>query len=681
LGVDRRSCLGLLAATAVVPVLGRAAPSRRIALLFDSLISPFWVAAVERFRAVLGARGWSALEAVSNLDDNRQFQQVQSMIQRGVDGIVIVHTDDKAVIPAIRVANAAGVPMVHFNRPPAASDAYSVAVVADNRKLMDDTVTALMAIARRQGKPDNGGRYKAALLLGDLGDANAVNRRNGFQDAIARQGDLVEVVARVATEWNADKAFAGLTNALQAHPDINLLVTSSDFLTPQIEQALRAAGKWHRSGESGHVLIAGFDGDDNGYAQLAAGYYDVDGVQDLDNEVGLTLSALERMWAGERPPKKLIDPGFVIARETLAGERDRMWGYGAWKAKTAAAQTPAASAAGAGTRSVNGVAPSVAQPGATGVASAAKWTLFVAAFMGFAQALFSLHTLHDVLLAMLPLAILVGGQLLVLLIGQIDLSMTAVMAIGSVVSAAVMTRQAAHFGESAATFLGIAAALAVGAAIGLFNGVCNALLRVPSFIVTLAVMMAGGGVAVWYASTVSDTISIGGLPATFRFLGYGAVAGIPIALLLSVGALAGIHYILSRTVAGRWLYAIGHNAVAARISGVPVQAVTIAAFTASGLCAALAAVIYTSRIETGLPTLGSNMLLDIVGAAVIGGVSLFGGRGSVWMALAGVAFLSVLDKSLQLLGLSLFVVLAVKGSAILIAAVIDAARQRRRRAA
>src|SRR5438034_8243089 len=127
------------------------------------------------------------------------------MIQRGVDGIVIVHTDDKAVIPAIRAANAAGVPMIHFNRPPAPNDAYSVAVVADNRKLMADTVTALMAIARRLG-----GRYKAAILLGDLGDANAVNRRDGFQDAIARHGDLVDVVARVATEWNADKAFAGL---------------------------------------------------------------------------------------------------------------------------------------------------------------------------------------------------------------------------------------------------------------------------------------------------------------------------------------------------------------------------------------------------------------------------------------------------------------------------------------
>src|SRR6202043_1938085 len=144
------------------------------------------------------------LEAVSNQDDNRQFQQVQSMIQRRVDGIIIVHTDDKAVIPAIRAANAAGIPMVHFNRPPAPSDAYSVAVVVDNRKLMDETVTALIGVARRQG-----GLYKAAVLLGDLGDANGVNRRDGIQDAVARHRDIVEVVARVATEWNADKAFAG----------------------------------------------------------------------------------------------------------------------------------------------------------------------------------------------------------------------------------------------------------------------------------------------------------------------------------------------------------------------------------------------------------------------------------------------------------------------------------------
>ena len=661
--LDRRQCLGMLAAAAVAPALVRAEPTRTIALLFDSLISPFWVAAIERLRRSIQARGWSVLEAVSNMDDNRQYEQVQSMIQRKVDGIVIVHTDDKAVIPAIRAANAAGIPMVHFNRPPAPSDAYSVAVVVDNRKLMDDTVSALIDVAQKQG-----GHYKAAVLLGDLGDANGVHRRDGIQDAVSRHGDTVQVVARVATEWNADKAFAGLINALQAHPDINMLITSSDFLTPQIEQALRTAGKWHPAGQPGHVLIAGFDGDDKGYEELATGYYDVDGVQNLDYEVELTLQALDQLWAGERPAKILIDPGFVITQESLIGRQDRMWGYGVWKASAVA------SSGGAVSGSAHGATGAVTTSTSTGTFT---WALLVAALLSVGQAMFSLETWRDVLLALLPLSILVGGQLLVLLMGQIDLSMTAVMAIGSIVSAAVMTRHGAQMGGLGASIAGILVCLALGAGVGLFNGVCNALLRIPSFIVTLAVMMAGNGAAVWYASSVSETTSIGGLPNAFRVIGYGTVGGIPIALLLSIGVLAIIHYVLSRTVAGRWLYAVGHNAEAARISGVPVRGLTIAAFMASGLGAALATVIYTSRIETGTPTLGQNMLLDIIGAAVIGGVSLFGGRGNVWMALGGAAFLCVLDKSLQLFGLSLFIVLAVKGCAIVLAALIDVARSRR----
>lgn len=675
---DRRNLFALLAAVAVAPAMGKSTRGRSIALLFDSLISPFWVAALENFRRQIALRGWSALEAVSNTDDNRQYTQVKSMIERGVDGIVIVHTDDKAVIPAIRAANAAGVPMIHFNRAPAPNDAYSVAVVADNRGLMEQTVTALIDIARHSPR-----RYQAGILLGDLGDANGVNRRDGFNDAIARHGDFIDVVARIATEWNADKAFAGLTNALQAHPDIDFLVTSSDFLAPQMEQALRAARKWHPSGTPGHVLIAGFDGDENGYAQLAAGYYDVDGVQGLDYEVELTLQALERLWAGERVPKLLVDPGFVISRESLQAKREQMWGYDAWKAKTAVAKNQVARARFPGAPTDAPGADSLSSSPSRVPSSAAglTWILILTALAGLAKTLFSVATLHDVLLAMLPLAILVAGEMLVLLIGQIDLSMTAVMAVGSIASASVMTRYASVIGEPGVTTLGVLTFLGIGAAIGLFNGVCNAVLRVPSFIATLTVMMAGSGGAVWYASTVSDTISIGGLPSAFRFVGYGTVMGIPIALILGAGTLTVVHFVLSHTVAGRWVYALGHNTVAARISGVPVREVTIAAFVASGLCAAVAAIIYTSRIETGLPTLGQNMLLDIVGAAVIGGVSLFGGRGTVWMVLTGVAFLCVLDKSLQLLGVSLFVVLAVKGVAILAAAGLDAARARRVRRA
>ena len=80
--------------------------------------------------------GWTILENISNFDDNKQFEQVKAMIGRKVDGILIIQTDSKAVIPAIRAANAANIPMVHFNRPPAESDAYSVAIQADNRKIM-----------------------------------------------------------------------------------------------------------------------------------------------------------------------------------------------------------------------------------------------------------------------------------------------------------------------------------------------------------------------------------------------------------------------------------------------------------------------------------------------------------------------------------------------------------------
>jgi ribose/xylose/arabinose/galactoside ABC-type transport system permease subunit/ABC-type sugar transport system substrate-binding protein len=673
MSIDRRTAVGLMAAAAAWPVLGQVRPQRTVALLFDSLISPFWIASLEAMRHEAARRGWSVLEAVSNMDDNKQYEQVRSMIQRQVDGIIIIHTDDKAVIPAVRAANAAHTPMVHFNRPPAPSDAYSVAVVADNRKLMNDTTCALIEIARRRG-----GLYKTAILLGDLGDANALRRREGFQDAVSRNGDIIKVVSRIATEWNADKAFAGLSNALQANPDINMLVTSSDFLTPQIKQALRLAGKWKTADEPGHILIAGFDGDEQGYEQLAAGYFDVDGVQNLDYEVELAFDALERMWAGEKPPKVLVDPGFVISRQNLPEKRGQMWGYSLWKTKPGAEGSGVAARAASSVRTGDIAATATSAHTALGAGTGWSWAAFIAAFLIFSRVMFSADASRDTLLAMLPLAILVVGQTLVLLVGQIDLSVTAVMAMGSVLSASVMTRHTVSLGEPWMTTSGIAACLSLGLAIGLFNGVCNALLRVPSFIVTLAVMMLGTGAAVWYVSSVSDAISIGGLPKAFRVIGYGTVAGVPISLVISGTVLLTAWYLLSRTLLGRWVYAIGHNVQAARISGVPVQGVTIAAFTASGACAALASIIYTSRIETGLPTLGQNMLLDIVGAAVIGGVSLFGGRGNILSALGGALFLSILDKSLQLLGLSLFLVLAIKGGAILIAASADIIRQRRR---
>lgn len=332
MNITRRELgLGLAAVGAMsMPRLAVAQQKRTVALMFDSLQSAFWVESLAVLRSKAAERGWTVLESISNLDDNKQFQQVQSMIQRRVDGIVIVQTDANAVIPAIRAANAANIPMVHYNRPPAPSDAYSVAVQADNRKIMENTATALVSIARARG-----GNYKAAIMIGDLGDQNAIQRRDGFFSVMDKNKDIFEVVARISTEWNADKAFSGLTNALQAHPDINFLVTSSDFLDPQIEQAMQAADKWKKIGEEGHVIFGSFDGDEGGYQRLADGFLDADGVQNVFLEVDMTYGAMEQMWAGKKPERLLLDPGFVITHDTLMQKRGDMWGYAVWKQKQA----------------------------------------------------------------------------------------------------------------------------------------------------------------------------------------------------------------------------------------------------------------------------------------------------------------------------------------------------------
>jgi ribose/xylose/arabinose/galactoside ABC-type transport system permease subunit len=136
------------------------------------------------------------------------------------------------------------------------------------------------------------------------------------------------------------------------------------------------------------------------------------------------------------------------------------------------------------------------------------------------------------------------------------------------------------------------------------------------------------------------------------------------------------HLVLQRTVYGRWLYAVGQNSTAALISGVPVVKVAFAPYVISGFCAGLASILLTGRLETGSPVLGREILLDIIGATVVGGTSLFGGRGKILWTFFGVLFLALLDNALNLLNLSHFSITIAKGTVILLAAVLDALRQR-----
>jgi len=220
--------------------------------------------------------------------------------------------------------------------------------------------------------------------------------------------------------------------------------------------------------------------------------------------------------------------------------------------------------------------------------------------------------------------------------------------------------------------LGIAAMLAVGVGLGLVNGLAVARLRMPPFLATLAVMTFASGFAIWWTRSQG----IAGLPASFRALGGTTLGGAPFSLLVVVPLALLAHLLLSRTVFGRWLYAVGGNARAARVSGVPVERVLVLAYAACGLCAAVAAVLYSARLETGSPVLGQRIFLDVIGGAVIGGTSLFGGRGTVRGTAFGVLFITLVDNSLNLMGLSSFTILMVKGGVILAAAVLDALRER-----
>jgi ABC-type sugar transport system substrate-binding protein len=317
------------AAAGLAPGLARAADAgKTIALMFDAFDSDFWITGNSILKAKAKENGWTTLETISNRDQNKQNDQVKAMVERKVDGIVFIPTDNNAAIPAIRTANAANIPIIFFNRPPAPNDNKYVAIQADNRKIMQTTVSQLVDIAKKQG-----GKYKAVLLMGDLGDNNAVQRRDGALDILDANKDIVEVVARVATEWNADKTFAGLTNAIQANPDVNMLISPSDSEDKIIEQVLKTAGKWHKTGEEGHVLFAGFDGDQNGYQLLSTKYMDVNGVQNLFYEVDLAYGAFKDIWAGKPVDKMLIDPGFAISQANLDAKRDDMWGYHVWKEK------------------------------------------------------------------------------------------------------------------------------------------------------------------------------------------------------------------------------------------------------------------------------------------------------------------------------------------------------------
>ncbi|PZO78497.1 MAG: ribose ABC transporter permease [Mesorhizobium amorphae] len=303
--------------------------------------------------------------------------------------------------------------------------------------------------------------------------------------------------------------------------------------------------------------------------------------------------------------------------------------------------------------------------------------LYVAAVYPFVPEMVSWEVASNILGDMMPLLVVAIGLTFVLIVAGIDLSVTAIVSMSAVVGASVMTGTGGYLGGSVlAVPAAVMAMLATGALIGLLNGAATVRLNMPSFIVTLATRMFFAGAAVWYVTFHSTSSSIANLPPAFTGFATGSFLGVPLTVIVAGLIAVAAHLTLSGTRFGRWVYAVGANPKAARISGIPVERTILITFVISGLCAAVTSTMYVSRMQTGSPIVGENILLDVIGAVVIGGTSLFGGKGKIIWTVFGVLFLLLLDTSMKLLGASLFAIYIIKGSVILLAALLDVLRNR-----
>ncbi|MDQ0252830.1 ribose transport system permease protein [Evansella vedderi] len=264
-------------------------------------------------------------------------------------------------------------------------------------------------------------------------------------------------------------------------------------------------------------------------------------------------------------------------------------------------------------------------------------------------------------------AILAVGMTFVILTGGIDLSVGSVMAFTGTIMAGMMLL--VGIPPVYAVLIGIA----LGTVIGYINGMLVAYAKIPAIIVTLAMMEASRGLALLY----TGGYPLSGLPQSFTFIGRGYAFGIipmPVLIMIIVYILA--YIILNHLPIGRYIYAIGGNEEAARLSGVKVKRYKILAYLISGVTAAIAGMILTSRLASGQPMAGVGFELDAIAAVVLGGTAIAGGRGHIFGTLLGAMLIGVLSNGLNLMGVSPYVQLVLKGVIIIGAIYYSSWRQK-----
>ncbi|MHB1534335.1 MAG: ABC transporter permease [Acidimicrobiales bacterium] len=265
------------------------------------------------------------------------------------------------------------------------------------------------------------------------------------------------------------------------------------------------------------------------------------------------------------------------------------------------------------------------------------------------------------------LALVTLGEAVVLISGALDLSVGSIYQLSGVITAEALLH---HTGVVPA----IAVGLGVGLLAGAINGVLIVYLRIPALITTLGTLYVFNSISL----VITKGVAVYGLPSSFLNLGQGSLLNIPIPLWIGAVAAGGTYLVLKTTLFGRWVYAIGGSERASFLVGLPIRRVRIETFLWSGLFSAAGGILLAGNLASAQLGVGADVNLYAIAAAIIGGVSLFGGAGTVFGCLVGTALVSIIDSSLVFLQVSPFYKDLFVGLIIIVAVGTDVFRQRPR---
>lgn len=292
--------------------------------------------------------------------------------------------------------------------------------------------------------------------------------------------------------------------------------------------------------------------------------------------------------------------------------------------------------------------------------------VILALLAAFVPNFFTQRNINNILVQAAPLGLMAIGMTTVLITGGIDLSIPSVMGL-SAIFGAMFLRDGGSIPVACLIMLG------VGTLLGAINGFSVAYLKMIPFVVTLAMMTIATGAAV----AVTNSVSIPVTNEAFYDLILDRTLGIQRPILITAIVTLVAIILMRRHIFGRWLYAVGINAKAARVSGIPTARVTFSAYVISGLLAGMTAIVLAARLGSASANMGTDaIVLDVMSSAVVGGVSIYGGVGGPLGAVLGAVFITIISNSMNMMQVSFFTSLIVKGFVIIGFVAIDSLRRK-----